>query len=266
MNDFWTRREFLETAAAGSAMLAAGLTASSALGAEGPSLPKPRPAKIYKVFAGRTGDAYLTHSPEEIIKFNQYFAELQKKLGDVEFIGGDTVPPAKLSELATKLQGADALLIVHLSGHEGDAPSLGKLVDVGLPTVLFSQPFSGHGWMYFPQWHKEGKKVILLPSSNWADLDRVVGLLRAAAWMKQTRILAVGGPHGSAAACSAEQVKKKFGTDLVTISNDVVMEAFKAVDPKAAEAEAQAYWMGPARRSSSPRGRRSSIRHACSWG
>ncbi len=247
MQDFWSRREFLETAAASGALLATGLAATTAMAAEKSLLSKPRPARIYTVFAGRTGDDYLMHAPEEVTKFNQYFAALQKKLGDVEFVGGDTVPPADAGRLATKLKDADALLIVHLSGHGGDAPALSKLVDVGLPTVVFSQPFSGHGWMYFPQWHKDGKKVILLPTSNWGEIERVVGLLRAAAWMKQTRILAVGGPHGSAAACSAEQVKKKLGADLVTISNDVVMEAMKAVDPKAAEAEAQAYWISQAR-------------------
>ena len=71
--------------------------------------------------------------------------------------------------MAAKLKDADALLIVHLSGHGGDAPVLGKLIDVGLPTALFSQPFSGHGWMYFPQWHKQGKKVVLLPTSDWGE-------------------------------------------------------------------------------------------------
>ncbi len=99
--------------------------------------------------AARAND-YLTHSPEEVTKFNQYFAELEKKLGDVVFVGGDTVPPADVGQLAAKLKDADALFIVHLSGHEGDAPALSKLIDAGLPTVLFSQPFSGHGWMYFP--------------------------------------------------------------------------------------------------------------------
>jgi L-fucose isomerase-like protein len=65
--------------------------------------------------------------------------------------------------------------------------------------------------------------------------------------MKQTRIIAVGKPHGTAAACSAEQIKEKLGAELVTITNERVMDAIKAVDLKAAEAEAQDYWIGPAR-------------------
>jgi len=242
-----TRREFLGTAAAGGALLASQVAAGSASGADNAAWAKLPPAKIYLVYSGRTGDGYLTHPTEEIARFQKYFPELETKLGDVKFVGGDFVPPANLSDVAAKLKGADALLIVHLSAHEGESPSMGKLIDLGLPTALFTQPFSGHGWMYFPQWHKQGKKVVLLPTSDWGELEKVVGLLRAAAWMKHTRILAVGGPHGSPAACSAELVKKKLGADLVTIPNERVMAAMHAVPIKDAEAEAQDYWISKAR-------------------
>jgi L-fucose isomerase-like protein len=97
--------------------------------------------------------------------------------------------------------------------------------------------------MYFPQWHKQGKKVVLLPTSDWGEIEKVTGLLRAASWMKKSRILAIDGPNGTPAACSAQQVKKKLGADLVTIPNAKLMEVFKTIDPKAAEAEAQAYWL-----------------------
>ena len=100
--------------------------------------------------------------------------------------------------------------------------------------------------MDFPQWHADRKKAILLPSSDWGDLDRVAGLLRAAAWMRQTRILAVDRPHGTAAACSPEQVKKRLGADLVAVPNAEVLEALHAVDLKDAQAEAQDYWISRA--------------------
>jgi hypothetical protein len=227
--------------------LTAHLTAGSLFAAEGEPWPKLPPVKIYKVYAGRTGDAYLTRPTEELDQFEKYFADLEKRLGDVKFIGGDMIPPAQPEEVAARLAEGDVLLIIHLSGHGGDAPTLSRLIDVGLPTALFSQPFSGHGWMYFPQWHKQGKKVLLLPSSDWGDIEKVVGLMRAPAWMKQTRILAVGGPHGTVAACSPEEVKKRLGADLVIIPNERIMEAMKAVDPRAAEAEAEDYWISQAR-------------------
>jgi len=245
------RREFLGTAAAGGALLATQWAATAAGAAEGPAegtaWPKLPPAKIYKVFAGRTGDMYLAHPTDQLEKFDKYFADLEAKLGNVKFIGGDLVPPAKADEVAAKLKDADALLIIHLSGHgHGEVPVLSKLIDADLPTALFSQPFSGHGWMYFPQWHKQGKKIILLPTSDWGEIDKAVGLLRVPASLKQTRILAVGHPHGTAPACSPEQVKKKLGAELVVIPNERVLEAMKAIDAKAAEAEAQDYWLSQA--------------------
>jgi hypothetical protein len=242
-----TRRSFLGTAAAGSALCASKFLAPWALGAGPDRWPTLAPARIYKVYAGRTGDFYLAHPTEELERFEQYFSQLEAKLGDVKFIGGDLIPPTDVEQLADKVRGADALLLIHLSAHGGDAPVLGKLIDVGLPTVLFSQPFSGHGWMYFPQWHKQGKKVVLLPSSDWKEIDRAVGLLRAAAWIKQTRVIAWGPPLGTAAACSADEIRKRLGAELVSVSNDRVKQMMKEIDPKAAEAEAQEYWIGPAR-------------------
>lgn len=244
------RRAFLGTSAVTGTVLAAGLTGEPAAAAAAPSAPAIGlpPVRIHKVFAGRSGDSYLTRPTEEVARLEKYFRDLETRLGDVRFVGGDHVPPTRLETITAKLKTADAVLLIHLSGHGGDAPVLGKIVDVGLPTAVFSQPFSGHGWMYFPQWHKMGRKVALLPTSDWKELDTMAGLLRAAAWMRQSRVLVVGGPLGTAAACSAEKVKARLGADVVTIPNSRVMDVYRSIDARAAEAEAQEYWITPAKK------------------
>lgn len=242
-----TRRSFLGATAATGAICASKIYAPWAFAAAQADWPKLPPARIYKIYAGRTGDLYLARPTEELARFEQYFTDIEKKLGDVKFIGGDLIPPAKVEDLVEKVSGADAVLLIHLSAHGGDAPVLGKLIDVGLPTVLFSQPFSGHGWMYFPQWHKQGKSVVLLPSSDWRELERAVGLLRVPAWFKQTRILAWGTPQGTAAACSAEQIKSRLGAEVVPVSNERVHEVMSKITPEAAEAEAEEYWIKQAK-------------------
>ncbi len=242
-----TRRSFIATAAAGGAFFASRIMAPWAFAAGVADWPKLPPTRIYKVYAGRTGDLYLARPTEEHGRFEQYFKDLEQKLGDVQFIGGDMIPPANVDQLVEKVRDADALMLIHLSAHGGDAPVLGKLIDAGLPTVLVSQPFSGHGWMYFPEWRKQGKRVVLLPSSDWKELDRVVGLLRVPAWLKQTRVIAWGAPQGTEAACSAEQLKHRLGAELVSVSNDRVQSMMKEIDPKAAEAEAEEYWISQAR-------------------
>jgi L-fucose isomerase-like protein len=102
--------------------------------------------------------------------------------------------------------------------------------------------------MYFPQWQKEGKKVVLLPTSDWGELDRVAALMRVAPRLRQTRIIVVRGPQGTAAACSAEQVNKKLGTEMIPVSIEDTVKAHQAVDLKAAEAEAEEYWISKAKK------------------
>ncbi len=248
MDHRMSRRRFLGATAAAGALLASPLGIRPLLAKRAEWSVPLSPVKIYKVYVGRTGGIYLSRPTAEIKKFDDYLAGLERKLGDVQFIGGDLIPPAKLQEVAEKMKEADGALLFHLSGHGGGAPGLGQLVDVGLPTAVFSQPFSGHGWMYFPQWQKAGKKVVLLPTSDWKELDRIVRLMRVAPRLKQTRIIIVHGPQGTAPACSAEQAKKALGVEYVPITIPQSIELHKAVDLKAAEAEGEEYWISKAKK------------------
>ena len=208
------------------------------------------PVKIYKVYVGRTGGIYLSRPTEEIEKFDGYLANVERKLGDVKFTGGELIPPAEVDKVVAKLNDVDGVLLFHLSGHGGGAPkaAMDKIIDVGLPTAVFSQPFSGHGWMYFPQWQKAGKKVVLLPTSDWGQIEKLVKLMRVAPHLRHTRILVVRGPQGTAAACSAGQIKERLGAEVIPVSVDETVQAHGAVDIKAAEAEAEKYWISKAKK------------------
>jgi len=245
------RREFLGMAAAG--MLLGGRLGSRLAMAAGGEWPPPlRPVTIHTVFVGRTGGIYLSRPTAEVQRFNQHLATLEGKL-NVKFAGGELLPPAKIEAVAAKAKEADGLLLFHLSGHGGGAPALGKLVELGMPTAVFSQPFSGHGWMYFPAWQKAGKPVVLLPTSDWRELDQVVALMRVGPWLRQTRILEVGRPQGTAAACDPKQVKERLGAEVIPVPNTKVIATHKAVDPKAAEAEAESYWISKAKKIVEPK-------------
>jgi hypothetical protein len=253
MSDLINRREFLgaSAAGAGAVLLGTQLANRSAAAGQASEWPARLPAvKIYKVYIGRTGGIYLSRPTDEIDKFNKYLAGTERKLGDVEFIGGELIPPTEVEKVVPKLTGADGVLIFHLSGHGGDAPkaAMDRIVDVGLPTAVFSQPFSGHGWMYFPKWQKDGKKVILLPTSDWSELDRAVGLMRVAPHLRKTRIIVVNAPQGTAAACSAEQVKERLGCEIIPVTIEETVNAHQAIDIKDAEAEAEEYWISKAKK------------------
>jgi hypothetical protein len=247
------RREFLgaSAAGAGAVLLGTQLGSRPVMAGESGEWPPRLPAvKIYKVYIGRTGGIYLSRPTEEIEKFEKYLANVERKLGDVKFVGGELVPPAEVDKVVAKMGDADGVLLFHLSGHGGGAPkaAMDRIIDTGLPTAVFSQPFSGHGWMYFPQWRKAGKKVVLLPTSDWDELEQVVKLMRVAPHLRQTRIIVVRGPLGTDAACSAEQLKERLGVEIIPISVEQTIQAHKAIDIKAAEAEAKKYWISKARK------------------
>jgi len=251
MNHHINRRQFLTSTAtgAGAVLLGANLPTAVAQAAGNEQWPPKLPTvNIYRVYVGRTGGIYLSRPTAEVEKFEKHLADIEQKLGDVKFLGGELVPPEDVKNIIPKLQNADGLLLFHLSGHGGDAPgqALNQLVDVGLPTALFSQPFSGHGWMYFPQWRKQGKKVVLLPSADWNEIEKVVKLMRVGPHLRHTRIIVVNRPLGTAAACSAEKVKKQLGADVITVTIEQTIREHQSVDPKAAEAEAQEYWLSKA--------------------
>ena len=248
-----SRREFLgaSAAGAGAVLLGSQLGSRPVMGGASGEWPPRLPAvKIYKVYIGRTGGIYLSRPKGEIAKFDKYLTNVERKLGDVKFVGGELVPPAEVDKVVAKLGDADGVLLFHLSGHGGGAPkaAMDRIIDTGLPTAVFSQPFSGHGWMYFPQWRKAGKKVVLLPTSDWDELEQIVKLMRVAPHLRQTRIIVVRGPLGTAAACSAEQLKERLGVELIPISIEQTLEAHKAVDIKAAQIEAKRYWLSKAKK------------------
>jgi len=253
MSDLFNRREFLGASAAGAGAVILGTQLadrSTAAGQASEWPPKLPAVKIYKVYIGRTGGIYLSRPTDEIGKFDKYLADVQRKLGDVKFIGGELIPPTEVEKVVPKLANADGVLIFHLSGHGGGAPkaAMDRIIETGLPTAVFSQPFSGHGWMYFPQWQKDGKKVVLLPTSDWSEIDRIVGLMRVAPHLRKTRIIVVNAPQGTAAACSAEQVKERLGCEVIPVTIEETVKAHEAVDIKATEAEAQEYWISKAKK------------------
>ena len=104
MSDSLSRRQFLGTTAAAGVLLAGQIGARPLAAAEDEAWPKLPPVKIYKVYVGRTGGIYLSRPTEEIEKFEKYLADVEKKLGDVKFIGGDLVPPAEVDQVRRQAQ------------------------------------------------------------------------------------------------------------------------------------------------------------------
>jgi hypothetical protein len=250
-----TRRQFVQAniAAAGT-VLAWRLAGRLAIAREVESWPpKMAPVKIHKLYAGITERPYLPRPTfdykPEIAKFEKQLAHVERQLGDVKFVGGELITsPEDVSKVAANLRNADGLLIIHFACNVRRA--LKKLVDMGLPTVIFDQPFSGHEWMAVTKWQREGKKVLLLATSDYQQICAALELLRVPALMRQTRIIAVPGRLGGTGpdASKPDYIRAHFGTRVVPVSNEQLIEVHKSIDVKAAEKLAEREWMRPAKK------------------
>ncbi len=247
------RRAFLGST--GGLLLAGGVAARPHEAAERAGWPALPPVKIYVVYLG-TGGAWPKpefDAPKEIEeKFTPYLDEVQERLGDVEFVGGDLIRnQAKLAEeLLPKIDqsGADAILVVHLAF--GNSDPFAVFAGSGRPVAIYSQPFSGHDWMYVPRLQKQGMRLILAPSRDLAEIDRIVALLRVPVRMKQSKIILVGNPGcaaGTDAATDFELVRAKLGPEVIQITPAEFVKIHESIDSKAAEKEAQEYWISQAK-------------------
>jgi len=230
---------------------------SAAPRAGGPKLP---PVKIYVVYLG-TGGAWPKpefDAPREIKeKFAPYLAQVRQRLGDVEFVGGDLIPNSAkaAADLVRKINAAlaDAILVIHLSF--GNAEPFKIFAQTGKPVAIYSQPFSGHDWMYVPRLQKQGLRLILAASRDLGEIDRLAALLRVPARMKQSKIILLGNPGcaaGTEAARDFQRVRAILGPEVIQITPAEFVKIHQSIEVKAAEKEAQEIWISQARKMVEP--------------
>ncbi|HNS00333.1 MAG TPA: hypothetical protein PKX48_14750 [Planctomycetota bacterium] len=243
------RRAFLGST--GAMALAGSAAARSAAG----GIAEPAPVRVYVVYLG-TGGAWPKpefDAPREIAqRFAPHLAATAAALGDVEFCGGDLIANngAAAAALLPKITAAraDAILVIHLAF--GDATPFRVFAGTGRPTAVFSQPFSGHDWMYVPRLQKEGLRLIIGASRDLGEIDRLVALLRVPVHMRRSKIILVGPPGcaaGTAAARDFEKVRARLGPEVVQVTPAAFVEVHASVDRAAAREEAETHWISQAR-------------------
>ena len=255
-----SRRAFLGTSAALSAGLLLGETASSETAPPVATVnewDQQPPVKVFVVYLGQTahgwpGHEYHTETAVEKV-FTPYLETLRRKLGNVEFIGGDHIAHnlEATNDLLTKMTdaGAEAVLAIHLS-MGGWGPPFLALASTGLPVAIYAQPYSGHEWIYMANMQHDGAKIIMGASRDIHEIERLVRLLRVPARMKKSKLILVSRPGyaaGTAAARDFAQIKEKFGTEVVHVTPDEFVEIHKTIPEAEAVAEAETYWIKAAK-------------------
>ena len=252
-----SRRAFLGTSAALSTSLLLGEqpVSGAVLPASTGEWDQQQPVKIYVVYLGTSG-AWPKPEFDAPAEIRQIFAPcldaIGKKLGDVEFLGGDLIinTPDATNQLLPKIteQKADAILVIHLAF--GSSAPFALLASTGLPVAIYSQPFSGHDWMYVPAMQRGGMRIIMSPSSDTKEMERLVGLLRVPVRMKNSKMVMVGNPGcaaGTPAGCDYAKVKEKFGTEVIQVTPQEFVEVHQTISNADAVAEAEDYWIKQAK-------------------
>ena len=116
----------------------------------------------------------------------QRLAEIEKKLGNVEFVVGRAAKAEEAAAIMRRAGGEAPVLAINLR--------IGGLLGVSKPILesgralgVFSAPASGHDWMYPFRWRQEGKPVTMFTSSDYGELERAARLLRVIPLLRHSR-------------------------------------------------------------------------------
>ncbi|MBN1852134.1 MAG: hypothetical protein JW829_05390 [Pirellulales bacterium] len=236
-----TRRDFLSTTAMASLILAA----NQARGAGGSSeTPDPQQSKvrICVIFSGTPTpcDRSWGVCEPEIKALQERLAEIEKKLGNVEFVSGRATT-AEESVALLKQAGDEAPVLVINLCIGGLLRVVNPILEGGRPLAVFSLPASGHDWMYPFRWRQEGKRVTMFTTSDYGELERVTRILRVIPQMRRSRVVVFAPLRGTPPSCNPELIKSRLGVDLIVVDQKRFDDLLESVDPQKGQEEAEAW-------------------------
>lgn len=243
MKSTQTRRDFLKTSVAGSALFLAGprifpvrqFEQSSGLISPGCRGSKVKVAKLYMGVPNPHWPKPSLDLKNEIAFYESKFAGFRDELKDVEFVAEDLVSsPEDVLKLKDRISQADGILAIHLTIWIGD--TLDAILDLKKPTVVFAAPYSGHEWVGYGNLLKQdrGAQMECLLTSDFSQLAFAIRPFRAIHHLREAKILNLTTrPFQD----YADLMKERFGTEIVRISLDRVLDTYDSISEKAARAE-----------------------------
>ena len=243
-----SRRAFLGSAlAAGIVVKGAGMEsvpASRASSRRGEAQPESS-ANIHVLYLAKPIPTWPREGfkPEEdISRIRPILANLEARpeLG-LRFDGHELLRvPEHLPPVQPALEKADGLLVFNLTSTVSNL--LEPLSQMGLPLVMFSQPYSGHDWTQGWILREKGRAVEVVASSTFADLDVPLRILATRHRMRTSRVLCVSTQSEPSEASRA--LEEKFGTPIRFVSYARLQTLFDAADRDAAKRDAALFARG----------------------
>ncbi|MCX7885999.1 MAG: hypothetical protein N3B01_01915 [Verrucomicrobiae bacterium] len=252
MNHCMSRRRFLEATAAGVVTMGAtSLGAASWRGGSGlippPWVPSTK-VRVGKVLFG-TG---RPHWPKAVVdlkaeqkRFEAQLARLGPALSEYEFVDcGLVTPETDLAALKEKLRDTDGILFLQMTMRSGK--TLAALTELGVPVVVFAEPYSGHEWHTIAAMQREGKRIDCWASSRFEDIPVALRPVRAMRRLREAKVLHVSNRVADPG--YVKLIREKFGTEIKSVLLPELEAAYRAVSEAEARADARAWWRHAVRR------------------
>ncbi len=237
-----SRREFM--AATTIAGAAASIPVAPSVQGGADHLPITRIRKVYLAKPVPTWPKPSLDVAAEIRRIEERLSGLTAHLPGIVLEGGELYRlPDEVPSSGDALGRPDGLLVFNLTSTLGT--HIEKLAATGLPTVLFSQPYSGHDWAVIPEMRRNGHRIVCISTSDFGEIAGVCRLIRTAHLMKNTRVLYVNNSAPGSEIC--RRIRERLGTEIVHITPERVKAAFEAADDATSRADAREWISGALR-------------------
>lgn len=207
------------------------------------------PATVARVYLA----APTVHWPKPTLDVEKEVAEVEAKLievarkhtENVRFVGGETLrSEAEVKPWLAKMGEIDGVLMVPVSQ---PTPPLRALVDsLQVPGLFFSRPYATHAWSSIAELRKSGRKLDVIATSSYGDLDPYMRMFRTVHHMRKSKVL-VGAATPAGRQQAADAFSKHFGTTFKFITGPEFRNAFDAVNEREAQKQADEFVRGALR-------------------
>jgi hypothetical protein len=239
-----SRREFLSTTAAAMAV-AGGVDLQASVPAQaGATAPPVRlsPASILVLYLAKPVPTWPRpdFNPQDDIQRIRPVLEAFEARPElaVRFQGHELLRvPDDLSRVQGAIQGADGLLVFNLTSTVMNL--IDPLSDSGLPLVLFSQPYSGHDWSQWSNLLARGRRVEVVASSDFGDLEAPLRVLAARHHLRQSRVVCI--QQETQPTASSNALEKKFGATIRFLPYSRLQALYDVGDRQAAQRDAAVF-------------------------
>ncbi len=234
------RRCFLRSTAASALSLGAFAAWADRLNAApaSPDAPPKPKIRVGKIYLGNPHPGWPSSTVDldaELKRFEDGIAQAAPALADVEFIDAGLVrDDAQLAQAREKFKDATGILVLQLT--MGILPQVNRLLELGLPVMVYTVPYAGHEWHTIASLQRQGKLIEVLPSSRFEDVAVAIRPFRAIQRLKEARVLNVNFNDADPAYCAA--IQQKFGTQVISLKLADLQKAYDEAD--AAESQADA--------------------------